>query len=88
MIFVIIPMQIDGRTYDASNTFTNLSPRYYTIYVKDSNDCGATFQAEVIINTQNRCNINSTCVPTNTSFSCVCKDEVSCGRIFLLLFYY
>ncbi|MBS1534718.1 MAG: T9SS type A sorting domain-containing protein [Bacteroidetes bacterium] len=35
------PLQysIDGVTYSASNSFTNLAPNTYTVYVKDANGC-------------------------------------------------
>jgi len=31
---------IDGQTYQVENTFTDLVPGHYTVYVKDLNECG------------------------------------------------
>ncbi|WP_350290775.1 T9SS type B sorting domain-containing protein [uncultured Croceitalea sp.] len=33
---------IDGITYQDSNTFTNVIPGIFTVYVRDKNDCGIT----------------------------------------------
>ena len=38
---------IDGTTYQAGNTFTNLAPGVYTVYVKDANGCIKTIEVTV-----------------------------------------
>ncbi len=38
---------IDGTAYQAGNTFTNLAPGVYTVYVKDANNCIKTVEVTV-----------------------------------------
>lgn len=40
---------IDGINYQESNIFTGLKPGIYTVYVKDSNDCGVVMQQIAIL---------------------------------------
>lgn len=44
---------IDGINYQEDNVFTGLEPGIYTVYVKDTNGCGATTQEVVLLDYPN-----------------------------------
>ncbi|MFM2358433.1 MAG: hypothetical protein RLY16_426, partial [Bacteroidota bacterium] len=39
---------IDGTLFQLGNSFTNLTPGFYSIYVKDANSCYATMDVEIV----------------------------------------